>query len=255
MFWFRGHIALLMSGEEGEHPMSNVRPDSADTEGLLEEFAQGDGQALDRLLTRHRDELRDFIEARLDPRVAARVDPSDVVQEAQMEVARRMDEFLRRRPMPFRLWVRKTAYERLLDLHKRHLKRSKRSVQREVALPEHSSLMLARPLLQASTPSQHLEARELAERVARVVATLSELDRDILLLRHAEGMPFEDIACLLDVEPAAARKRFGRALIRLQQGLSEQGLSGLRQSRTGRVVAEDLSPPGGHGSVRGGRPD
>jgi RNA polymerase sigma-70 factor (ECF subfamily) len=207
--------------------MSNVRPDSAETDGLLDKVRHGDRQALDRLLARHRDELRSFVEARLDPRVAARVDPSDVVQEAQMEVARRMDDFLKRRPMPFRLWVRKTAYERLLDLHKHHVKRARRSVRREVALPERSSLLLVRPLLRnGSTPSQRLEARELAERVAQVVAQLSAGDREILLLRHAEGLPFEEIACLLDIEPATARKRFGRALIRLQQALSDHGLLG-----------------------------
>jgi RNA polymerase sigma-70 factor (ECF subfamily) len=214
-----------MSGDKDEASMSNVRPDSAETDGLLDQVRHGDRQALDRLLARHRDELRSFVEARLDPRVAARVDPSDVVQEAQMEVARRMDDFLKRRPMPFRLWVRKTAYERLLDLHKHHVKRARRSVRREVALPERSSLLLVRPLLRnGSTPSQRLEARELAERVAQVVAGLSAGDREILLLRHAEGLPFEEIACLLDIEPATARKRFGRALIRLQQALSDHGL-------------------------------
>ncbi len=205
--------------------MNNVRPDSAETVALLAQVEQGDRRALDRLLARHRDELRSFVELRLDPRVAVRVDPSDVVQEAQLEVVRRMDDFLKRRPMPFRLWMRKTAYERLLDLHKHHVKRTKRSVRREVAMPEKSSLLLVRPLLGGgSTPSERLEAQELAERVARVVAELAEADREILLLRHAEGTPFDDIACLLDIEPAAARKRFGRALIRLQQGLTDQGL-------------------------------
>jgi RNA polymerase sigma-70 factor (ECF subfamily) len=205
--------------------MSNTGPDSAETDGLLDAVRGGDRQALDRLLARHRAELRAFVEARLDPRLAARVDPSDVVQEAQMEVVRRMDDFLKRRPMSFRLWVRKTAYERLLDLHKHHVQRTKRSVKREAPLPERSSLLLVRPLLRGgSTPSQRLEARELSERVARVVAELSERDREILLLRHAEGMSFEEIACLLDIDAATARKRFGRALIRLQQALSDQGL-------------------------------
>jgi RNA polymerase sigma-70 factor, ECF subfamily len=214
-----------MSGDKEEVGMNNVRPDSAETVALLAQVEQGDRRALDRLPARHRDELRSFVELRLDPRVAVRVDPSDVVQEAQLEVVRRMDDFLKRRPMPFRLWMRKTAYQQLLDLHKHHVKRTKRSVRREVAMPEKSSLLLVRPLLGGgSTPSQRLEAQELAERVARVVVELPEADREILLLRHAEGTPFDDIACLLDIEPAAARKRFGRALIRLQQGLTDQGL-------------------------------
>jgi len=207
--------------------MSQVRPDSPETDGLLEAVRRGERQALDRLLTRHRDELRSFVEMRLDPRLAARVDPSDVVQEAQVEMVRRMDDFLKRRPMPFRLWARKTAYERLLALHRHHVGRARRSVRREAALPDRSSLLLVRPLLRnGSTPSQRLEARELAERVAQAVGELSESDHEVLLLRHAEGLSFEEIACLLEVEPAAARKRFGRALIRLQQRLSDQGLLG-----------------------------
>jgi RNA polymerase sigma-70 factor (ECF subfamily) len=204
--------------------MLGLKPDSADTCGLLEKVHQGDRQALEELLARHRRPLRDFIDLRMDARLAARMDPSDVVQEAQLEVLRRMDDFLRRRPMPFHLWMRKVAYERLLDL-RRHHRRARRSVEREVGLPDRSSLLLTRPLLAGGpSPSQQLEARELAERVARAVERLSEPDREILLMRHAESLPFDEIACLLDIEPAAARKRFGRALIRLQTALTEQGL-------------------------------
>jgi RNA polymerase sigma-70 factor (ECF subfamily) len=206
--------------------MQDLKPDSAQTCGLLERVGRGDRRALEQLLAHYRPGLRTFVEVRLDPRLAARMDPSDVVQEAQLEVVRRMDDFLRRRPMPFHLWVRKTAYERLLDL-RRHHRRARRSVEREAALPDRSSLLLARPLLAGGpSPSQQLEARELAERVAHAVDRLSESDREILLMRHGESLPFEEIACLLDIELAAARKRFGRALLRLQTALSEQGLLG-----------------------------
>jgi RNA polymerase sigma-70 factor (ECF subfamily) len=103
--------------------------------------------------------------------------------------------------------------------------RERRSVRREVPLPDRSSLLLARPLLaRQPTPSQEAEARELAERISRAVAHLSDTDREILLLRHAEDLPFEEIGVLLTLAPAAARKRFGRALIRLQQLLRDEGL-------------------------------
>jgi RNA polymerase sigma-70 factor (ECF subfamily) len=69
-----------------------------------------------------------------------------------------------------------------------------------------------------------LQARELAERVSQAVADLAEADREILLLRDADELPYEEIGCLLEIEPAAARKRYGRALIRLQQVLSERGI-------------------------------
>src|SRR5215468_3071557 len=127
--------------------MSDARPDSHRTCGLLERIQGGDPAAVGELLGRYRPDLLSFVEARLDPAVRARLDPSDVVQEAQLEVARRMDEFLERRPMPFHLWVRKTAYERLLNHHRAHRASARRSVRREVRLPDRSSQALARPLL------------------------------------------------------------------------------------------------------------
>ena len=106
-----------------------------------------------------------------------------------------------------------------------HRQRARRSVDREVALPDRSSLLLAQPLLSGGlSPSQQLAARELGDRVARAVAQLSEADREILLMRHAEELAYEEIACLLQIDAATARKRYGRALIRLQKVLSEHGL-------------------------------
>ena len=121
--------------------MDSVSPDTPSTCRLLEQVRNGDARALDELLTRHRPALHAFVAARLDRPLRGRLDPSDVVQEAQMEVARRMSDYLDRRPMPFHLWVRKTAYERLLNLRRDHRQAARRSVEREVGLPERSSLL------------------------------------------------------------------------------------------------------------------
>jgi RNA polymerase sigma-70 factor (ECF subfamily) len=205
--------------------MPEIQPDSAETCALLDAVRGGDARALENLLGQYRPELRDFIERHFDPRLRARVDPSDVVQETQMEVVRRIEDFLVSQPMPFRLWLRKKAMERLLNLRRDHLTRARRSVAREEALPDRSSLLLARPLLaRGPSPSQQVQDRELVERVSRATAQLSAADREILLLRHGEDLPFDEIGCLLGIEPAAARKRFGRALIRLQNVLRQEGL-------------------------------
>jgi RNA polymerase sigma-70 factor (ECF subfamily) len=207
--------------------MSDVTPDSERTSALLDEVRGGDGAALGRLLDGHRPALRAFVEARFDDRLRARLDPSDVVQEAQLEVARRVGEFLEQRPMPFHLWVRKLAYQRLLNARRDHLRRAKRAVGRERPLPDRSSLLLARPLVHAGpSPSQQAEAREFADRVGRAVADLGDADREVLLMRHAERLSYAEVACLLAIEPAAARKRYGRALIRLRNVLSAHGLLG-----------------------------
>ena len=88
------------------------------TERLLELASQGDAQALEQLLSEHRPYLRRLIELRLDDDLHARVDPSDVVQETQIVAVRRIDEFLKRRPTSFRLWLRSKALEKLVEIRR-----------------------------------------------------------------------------------------------------------------------------------------
>src|SRR5262249_14998847 len=178
-----------------------------------------------QLFARYRPELRQFIELRLDPRMRARVDASDVVQETQMEVFQRLADFLERQPMPFHLWLRKTAYERLLKIRRYHLEVARRTVRRDVPLPDHSSLQLAQQLLASgSTPSQRLDQREIARRVHQALAWLSDPDREILLMRNFEGLSNQEAAQVLGIEPATASQRLGRALLRLRKPLLENCL-------------------------------
>jgi RNA polymerase sigma-70 factor, ECF subfamily len=206
--------------------MADAAPDSTETRHLLAQVRAGDRQAFDRLFARHRVGLRRFVDLRLDPRVRARVDPSDVVQETQLEAVRRLADYLDRRPMPFHVWLRKTAHDRLLMARRRHLA-ARRAVGREVRLPDRSSLLLAERLVAAgATPSQQLDRRELVPRVRRAVAALPEADAEILLMRDYEDLSYQEIAAILDIEPAAARKRYGRALLKLHKILTDTGLTG-----------------------------
>jgi len=206
--------------------MAEPTPDSEDTRRQLERAAAGDPAAFDELFARHRDFLRLVVQLRMDARVRARVDPSDVVQEAQLDAFRRLRDFLDRRPMPFRLWLRNTARERLLKVQRRHLEAGRRDAGREVPLPEHSSLLLAGRLLAGgSTPSQRLDRGETARRVRDAVAALPEADREVLLMRNFEGLSNQEVAYLLGLDPATASKRHGRALLRLRQALLDGGLA------------------------------
>jgi RNA polymerase sigma-70 factor (ECF subfamily) len=198
--------------------------DSAETCRLLDEVRSGDETAFGRLFALHGPGLRAFVSRRLDPRVQARLDPSDVVQETQLEVYRRMGDYLERRPMPYHIWLRKTAYERLLKLRRYHIA-ARRSVGREFGLPDRSSLLLAGPFLdRGSSPSQRLARGDLVRRVRQALAELSETDREMLLLRIVDELPYREIGYILDLDPAAARKRHGRALLRLRQVLQDAGL-------------------------------
>ncbi|MCI0690014.1 MAG: hypothetical protein L0Y54_22685, partial [Sporichthyaceae bacterium] len=117
--------------------MAGAMPESEETQRLLEQLQAGDVGAFDRLLELHRPYLQQLVQLRLDPRLRPRVDPSDVVQEAQLEALRRRDDYLRQPAMPFRLWLRQLARDRVLMLRRRHLGAERRSLRREVDLPEH----------------------------------------------------------------------------------------------------------------------
>lgn len=208
--------------------MDEVRPDSVETLRLLAQVRQGQRGAFDQLFARHRPGLRQMVGLWLDPRLRPRVDPSDVVQEAQLEAVRRLQKYLQNPAMPFRLWLRQIAHDRLLKVRRHHLHAARRALGREVPLPDRSSQMLARHLLAAgsgSSPSQNLDRRELARKLRRALSMLAETDREILLLRNFEGLSYSEIGYILGIEPATARKRHGRALVRLHRVLFDNGLT------------------------------
>lgn len=206
--------------------MSDGRPSPAETERLLGLVRAGNPSAFHDLLALHRAQLCRMVEIRLDPRLRSRVDPSDIVQEAQLEASRRIEGYVHAPALPFHLWLRQLTQDRLVMTHRYHLGAAGRSVSREVALDGESSARLADQLVSSgSSPSQQLNRQELAGLVCQAVGRLPEQDREVLLMRTFEGLAFGDIAQLLGIDPAAARKRHGRALLRLHQLLSDGGLT------------------------------
>jgi RNA polymerase sigma-70 factor (ECF subfamily) len=199
----------------------------SDIDSLLDRARGGDDSARQQLLGCYRARLRKMIGFHLDRRLAARVDPSDVVQEALMDADRKLDDYLRQRPLPFYPWLRRLALERVIKLHQRHLRTAKRSVRREepgvLNLPEDSALELAARLLDVqSGPSARLVREELRARVRSALDRLSETDREVLVLRHLEELPHREIATVLGITEAAVKTRHVRALERLGELLGQE---------------------------------
>jgi RNA polymerase sigma-70 factor, ECF subfamily len=206
--------------------MDERASDSAEVLALLSRARAGEKLAFDRLFALCESQLRRFVDLRLDPKLRPRVDPSDVVQEAHLEAFRRLDDFLETPTLPFKLWLRQITLDRLLMMRRRHVGAARRSLAREAALPDGSSCALARQLIAAgSTPSQQVGREEMARRVREAVARLADADREVILMRTFESLSFEEIARLIGVEAAAARKRHGRALLRLHKILTDDGLT------------------------------
>jgi RNA polymerase sigma-70 factor (ECF subfamily) len=198
-----------------------------DTRALLERLGNGEAEAGHQLLCQHRDELWRQIDLRLDRRLRRRVDPSDVVQEAQLEALRRLPQYLRRCPMPFWLWLRKIAHERLIMAYRRHAVAGCRSIGRNITLPASSSAVFGQQLLAGgASPSQALRRQEMVGRVRRAVADLSVADREMVLMRNFEQLTNRQAAAVLGIDPATASQRYGRALIRLRAILAGLGVTG-----------------------------
>jgi RNA polymerase sigma-70 factor (ECF subfamily) len=206
--------------------MREVQPESLETQALLQQIRGGDRQAFEQLFARHQHYLQRLVQLRLDPRLRSRVDAADVVQEAHLEALQRLNAYLERLPLPFRLWLRQIACDRALKARRHHLASARRAVGREVPLPARSSVALARQLLAGGpSPSQQLNARELAGRLRQAVAQLPAADREMIMMRHFEGLSNQEVACLLSLDPATASKRHGRAMLRLHRILFEGGLT------------------------------
>src|SRR5438105_3933867 len=172
----------------------------AEVGDLLRQVRAGDRRALDQLLARHRGYLVSMVELRMDRKMRARIDPSDVVQEAQLEAAQRIQEYLGREPMPFHIWLRKTAYQNLLRLRRQHLEADCRSVEREIPLPDSSSAMLARQIFSHEpNPGQQAVEQALARRLRQAITQLRQIDADVLLMRTIEGLTNQEVPQVLDI--------------------------------------------------------
>ena len=197
-------------------------PESEKTEELLGDAREGNAEAVNKLIDRHRDAILRLVRMRLDRRIQPRVGVSDVVQDVFVEANRRLQKYLQDPVMPFHLWLRQIAKDRIIDAHRRHRVSAKRSVDREqpAHLPgdmDHSSLALANQLVDGEiTPMAAATQRELASRVEERIAELPEQDRDILLMRHYEFLSNQEVAEALGLSQPAASMRYLRAIRRMR---------------------------------------
>ena len=193
-----------------------------DSEELVDRAARGDRAAVEQLVDAYRDRLRRMITVRMDPRLAARVDPSDVIQDTLVQASQRLDDYLQRRPLPFYPWLRQIAWECLVDLYHRHVTTKKRTVDRErplgMRLSDRSTMDLGRLIARnVKSPSEALVQKEMQARLREALERLDEKDRDVLVMRHLEQLSIGEIAAVLEVSPGAVKMRRLRAIERLRK--------------------------------------
>jgi RNA polymerase sigma-70 factor (ECF subfamily) len=197
-----------------------------ETDELLDRVHSGDEAALTSLFLKYRGRLRRMVRLRLDRRLQGRIDPSDVLQEAYLDVASRAREYLAHQNIPVFLWLRMITGQRLLALHRRHLGTAMRDVGQEVslyrgALPAATSVSLAEMLLgRLTTPSQAAQRAELQVRLQEVLNAMDPIDREVLTLRHFEELTNSEVCEVLGIQKSTASTRYLRALKRLKDALA-----------------------------------
>lgn len=198
---------------------------ASEIQRLVDQAAGGDDDAWRRLMAQHRARLRRMIAYRMDRRLQGRVDPSDILQEAYVDATRRLPDYASAPTMPFFLWLRFLAGQRLFEQHRRHLGTRGRDARRDISLhnhrfPDTSSADLAFHLLSsASSPSGQAARVEQVLLVQQALETLEPIDREVLMLRHFEQLTNGEAAEVLGLDKSAASKRYARALIRVKDVL------------------------------------
>lgn len=189
----------------------------------------GSSSCLGRLLTLYSNYLKLLIAAQLDDRLRVRVSPSDIVQETFFEAHRDFHQFRGQSTGEFVAWLRKILVNNLLHVVEQHLMAEKRDVRREISLEqigkrlEQSTARLDSLLAQpGDSPSSHAQRNEQEIMLADALAELPGDYREVILLRHIEGLPFEDVARRMDRSSGAVRMLWLRALERLRKTFPER---------------------------------
>lgn len=208
--------------------------DEAALAALVQQAAAGDQRALDDLFSRYRLRLKRMVHLRLNRRLQGRVDDSDVVQEAYLDVARKLPEYAADPQAPFFLWLRNLTGLKLAEVHRRHLGTQMRDADQEVslhrgALPEANSMSLAAHLLGTiTTASEAAIKAETRIFVQEALNAMDPIDREILALKHFEQLSTSEIAQVLGLSKAGAGGRYLRAIKRLRAVVSQiPGFQGL----------------------------
>jgi RNA polymerase sigma-70 factor (ECF subfamily) len=205
---------------------TNMTNEADGEEALLRRIRAGEQQALGELFRAHRERLRRMVQLRLDRRLQGRIDPSDVIQEAFVDAARRLAEYTAEPALPPFLWLRFLTAQRLVTLHRIHLGVKARDAGREVSLhsgplPSADSRSLAAQLLgRLTSPSRAAIRAEVQIKIQDALNAMDPIDREILALRHFEELTNSETAAVLGLHKAAASNRYVRALRRLKEILA-----------------------------------
>jgi RNA polymerase sigma-70 factor (ECF subfamily) len=201
------------------HAVARPNPDS-----LIRHAQQGDAQALGELLGLYRDYLKLLARLQIDRRLRRKLDASDAVQEAMATAHRSFGQFRGRSEHELLAWLRQILATSLAGLARHYIgtKRRRLDLERELAhgLEDASRVIDAR-CIQHSSPSRAAIRREEAVLLANALARLPLDYREVLVLRHLEGLSFPEVAQRMGRSIDSVKKLWSRGLVRLRNQLED----------------------------------
>lgn len=193
---------------------------------LLQEAKRGGATQRGKLLSLYSNYLKALAQAQLDRRIRRRVSPSDLVQETLLEAHRDFSDFRGMTNAEFVGWLRRILVHNLIRVTEKHLQTDKRDVRREVYIHRlHQSVEQSNSRFEhvlagrMESPSSVLDRHERMRLLADAIAELPPEKRQVILLRHIEGLPFAEIAQQMERTSGACRMLWLRAMDQLRASL------------------------------------
>ena len=211
------------NSEESEETNSEFQIDPE----LLARLHSDGEQVLADAFAANRERFWYLVTFRMDQRIAARVDADDVLQEAYVAATKRLQHYVREPEFSLFVWLRMIVSQTLIDVHRRHLGAEMRSAGREISLggpkfPQSTSVSLAGQIAGKHTsPSGAAIRDEASAALADAIAQMSDLDQEVIAMRHFEGLSNSEAAEVLGISVTAASNRYVRALGRLREILEQ----------------------------------
>ncbi|MDE0957192.1 MAG: sigma-70 family RNA polymerase sigma factor [Planctomycetota bacterium] len=187
----------------------------------LQQFADGDEAAFERLLQEELPKLRRRVEDRLGVDLRRRIDPSDVLQQAALDVYQLRSGFEDRGLPAFRAWLKTVTFNNLNRLIEKELAQKRdprREKRRAMAAGASQSLdPLGNLAASISSPSAGLHRQEALNLLQNCLDMLGDDDRDLLRWIDEENMGYEEVARRLSINVDTTRRRHSRAIARLKK--------------------------------------
>lgn len=197
----------------------------------LEQLKAEGNIALARIYASNQERLERIVVFRMDPRIRRRIDAADVLQEAYLEMDRRLHDYVADPKVSVLIWMRQRVLQKLIDMQREQF-RDKRDVNKEQQPAANwnsgNTSLSVNAFLAASitSPSQFLIRNEDVLQLQSAMDSLSDIDREVIALRHFEQLTNQQVAEVLSLSTTAASNRYIRALNRLSDSVSTHPSTG-----------------------------